>query len=98
MQTFVRVREQLVSYLVGLHVQAGDGVVSARLGQLAQSLLGRASGIEEAQARAASLLGSAVRTQANVLSYIDGFAIVALATAVMLAMTALLRPAPAAPG
>jgi DHA2 family multidrug resistance protein len=98
MQTFVRVREQTASYLVGLHVQSGTGGATARLAELTQAMLARAPGGDIAQGRAASLLGAAVRTPANVLSYIDGFAIVAAAAVVMLAMTALLRAPPAQPG
>jgi hypothetical protein len=79
-------------------VQSGTGPAATRLAELTQAMLARAPSTEAAQGRAASLLGSAVRTQANVLSYIDGFTIVTLAAVVMLAMTALLRPAPAPPG
>jgi hypothetical protein len=60
-------------------------------------MLAQAPSSDIAQGRAAALLEAAVRTQANVLSYIDGFAIVASAVVVMLVMTALLRPVPAAP-
>jgi DHA2 family multidrug resistance protein len=95
MQTFVRVREQLASNLIGLHVQTGSFEVSGRLKELAQELAARTAGSELAQERAAALLGNAVRIQANVLSFIDAFSIVALVTAVMLGLTALLRPAPA---
>ncbi len=96
MQTYVRVREQASSFLVGLHLQSGAGGPAAeRLAGLTQAMLPRAPGPDIAAGRAATLLGSAVRTQANVLSYADGFAIVALAVAVMLVMTALLRPVPA---
>jgi DHA2 family multidrug resistance protein len=98
MQTFVRVREQAASNLVGLHVQSGVGGAAARLAELTQAMLAQAPTSDIAQGRAASLLEAAVRTQANVLSYIDGFGIVALAAVVMLVMTALLRPAPAALG
>jgi MFS transporter, DHA2 family, multidrug resistance protein len=98
MQTFVRVREQTASYLIGLHLQSGTGAVTQRLSELTQAALTRLPDTALAQGQAASLVGAAVRTQANVLSYIDGFAIVALAAVVMLVLTALLRAAPAAPG
>jgi DHA2 family multidrug resistance protein len=98
MQTFVRVREQTASYLVGLHVQSGTGAATARLAALTQGMLARAPGSDIAQGRAAVLLGAAVQQQANVLSYIDGFAIVAVAAVVMLTLTALVRAAPPAPG
>ncbi len=98
MGTFVRIREQAASYLVGLHVQSGTGAAATRLAELTQAMLARAPATDVAQGRAATLLGAAVRTQANVLSYIDGFTVVALAAVLMLAMTAMLRPAPAPPG
>jgi hypothetical protein len=46
---------------------------------------------------ALSLLGQAVRNEANVLSYNHGFAIVSLVAVVMLVLTALLGPAPQSP-
>ncbi len=98
MATFVRIREQTASYLVGLHVQSGTGAATTRLAELTQGMLARAPASDVAAGRAASLLGGAVRTQANVLSYIDGFTIVAAAAVAMLVLTALLRPAPVAPG
>jgi hypothetical protein len=47
-----------------------------------------------ASARAAALLAQAVRMQANVLSYRDGFAIASLVVIAMLLLTALLRSIP----
>jgi DHA2 family multidrug resistance protein len=95
MQTFVRVREQVNSYLIGLNVQSGAGEVSFRLSELEHAVAAQTAGLDAAQARAAALLSDAVRTQANVLSYIDGFTIVAAVAAGMLVLTALLHPAPA---
>jgi MFS transporter, DHA2 family, multidrug resistance protein len=94
MQTYVRIHEQAASFLVGLHLQSGTGPAVARMNELTQAMLPRAPGPDIAAGRAAILLDDAVRTQANVLSYIDGFAIVALTVSLMLVMTALLRPAP----
>jgi DHA2 family multidrug resistance protein len=97
MQTYVRIREQAASFLVGLHLQSGSGGPAAeRLAGLTQAMLPQAPGPDIAAGRAATLLGNAVRAQANVLSFLDGFAIVVFAIVAMLAMTALLRPAPAA--
>ncbi len=98
MQTFVRVCEQTASNLLGLHLQSGAGPVTARLADLAHVMLPRAPTTDIAIGRAASLLGNTVRAQANVISYIDGFAIVAWTTVIMLAMTGLLRRAPSASG
>lgn len=97
MTTWVRVREQIASQLVGLHVMAGDPAALDRLRAYAGAVAGRSAGPAEANARAAALLGGAVRTQANVLSYIDGFAVIVVGVLGALLLVALLRPAPAHP-
>ncbi|MEJ0015149.1 MAG: MFS transporter [Acetobacteraceae bacterium] len=96
MQTYVRVREQVDSQLLGWYVQSGFADVGHRLAQYSGFVAARSDGETGAAARAASLLAQAVRTQANVLSYRDGFAIVSLVVIGMLVLTALLRrPQPA---
>ena len=97
MQTYVRVREQVESNLLGLHVMSGDADVAERLAAYTNAMRPDPIGATDASARAASLLGQAVRNQANVLSYRDGFTIVSLAVIAMLLLTALLRPAPTSP-
>jgi DHA2 family multidrug resistance protein len=94
MQTYVRVREQIDSNLLGLHVLNGATIVDQRLTAYTDKVLARSDGFSEASARSASLLAQAVRNQASVLSYCDGFTIIALAVMGMLVLTALLRPAP----
>jgi DHA2 family multidrug resistance protein len=94
MQTYVRVREQVDSNLLGLHVMSGDASVTERLAAYSNAIAARSDGIAGASARAVALLVQAVRNQANVLSYRDGFFIVSSAVIVMLLLTALLRPAP----
>jgi len=91
MQTYVRVHEQTASNLLGLHVQSGGALIGERLAAYTDAVIARSQGVAGASARAAALLGQAVRTQANVLSYRDGFAIVSLVAIAMLIMTALLR-------
>ena len=56
--------------------------------------MARSEGLAGAAARGASLLAQAVHTQANVLSYRDGFATVTLIVITMLILTALLRNPP----
>ena len=94
MQTYVRVREQVDFNLLGLHVMSGDASVTERLAAYSNAIAARSDGIAGASARAVALLVQAVRNQANVLSYRDGFFIVSSAVIVMLLLTALLRPAP----
>jgi DHA2 family multidrug resistance protein len=94
MQTYVRVREQVVSNLIGLHVQSGGLLAGQRLTGYTDAVLAKSVGQAGASARAASLLAQAIRGEANVLSYQDGFLIASLAVLAMLLMTALLRRPP----
>lgn len=73
---------------------SGDVDTADRLAAYANAIAARSDGVAGASARAASLLVQAIRNQANVLSYRDGFIVVAFAVIVMLLLTALLRPAP----
>ena len=72
-QTFLRVREQMYSNLVGLHVVVGSHTTAQRLEQYANAVSSRSNGTAEASARAAALLAHSVQNQASVLSFIDGF-------------------------
>ena len=72
-QTFVRVREQIYSNLVGLHIVTGAPPTVERLQGYANAVVSRSIGAPQAGARSAALLASAVRRQSYVLAYIDGF-------------------------
>jgi DHA2 family multidrug resistance protein len=65
-QTFTRVREQVYSNLVGLHVMAGAPDTTQRLQEYAQGVAGRSVGVPQANARAAALLAHSVQIQASV--------------------------------
>jgi MFS transporter, DHA2 family, multidrug resistance protein len=91
MQTFVRVREQVHSNLIGLHVDSLGGLTADRLAAYRSAVGAHSSDLAVATERATSLLGSAVATQAAVLSYIDGFLAAAVGAFVCLLFTALLR-------
>jgi MFS transporter, DHA2 family, multidrug resistance protein len=95
MSTFVRIQEQTASALLGLHVQVGDSIVDHRIQAYAEAVYPRSPGLSEAYSRALDLLSSAVRKQAHVLSYIDGFAVVAFATCAAFVVIALLSDPPA---
>jgi DHA2 family multidrug resistance protein len=73
MQTFVRVREQVHSNLLGLHVEAQAGSTADRLLAFGHLLGTRMSDAVESSRLAANLLENAVARQASVLAYIDGF-------------------------
>lgn len=94
MQTFVRVREQLHSNLVGLHIAEGAGDTADRLAAYAGRLGVQLSDQALATAQAAKLLAGAVTTQASVLAYADGFVASALAAFGCLLLVALMRRGP----
>lgn len=84
MQTFVRVREQVHSNLIGLHVDSSSIMTVDRLTTY-QNVLGAHSADHAMTAgRATKLLGSAVAQQAAVYSYIDGFLAAAVGSAICL--------------
>jgi MFS transporter, DHA2 family, multidrug resistance protein len=91
MQTFVRVREQVHSNLIGLHVDSLGGMTADRLAAYRNVVGAHTSDAAAAAARATSLLGAAVAKQAAVLSYIDGFLAAAVGAFVCLLFAALLR-------
>ena len=73
MQTFVRVREQVHSNLLGLHVEVQAGSTTDRLLAYGHLIGTRMSDAIESTRLAANLLANAVARQASVLAYIDGF-------------------------
>jgi DHA2 family multidrug resistance protein len=96
-QTFLRVREQMYSNLVGLHVVVGSQATEQRLQHYADAVSGRSNGAPQASARAAALLANAVQGQASVLSYIDGFMLLGFATVGALLLMIFLKDPPAQP-
>jgi DHA2 family multidrug resistance protein len=73
MTTWLRVRHQVHSNLVGLHVSAGDTEMAQTLGRLIGRFAEHGAAAESALARATGAVASIVRREANVLSIIDGF-------------------------
>jgi DHA2 family multidrug resistance protein len=97
MQTFVRVREQVHSNLIGLHVEGIAGSTTDRLMEYAGALGARTSDAGAAAARADDLLAGTVAQQAAVLSYIDGFLAAGAGAFVCLLLVAVMRRPPASP-
>jgi MFS transporter, DHA2 family, multidrug resistance protein len=97
MQTFVRVREQIHSNLVGLHVDGTAGMTIDRLVTYRDLIGARTSDLGEAGGRAAKLLATTVMQQASVLSYIDGFMAAAAGAFACLLLVALMRRPPPSP-
>ncbi len=91
MQTFVRVREQVHSNLIGLHVDSLARETADRLAAYRNAVGAHSGDAALAAERATSLLASAVAKQAAVLSYIDGFLAAAVGAYVCLVLAAMLR-------
>jgi DHA2 family multidrug resistance protein len=71
MGTWLRVREQIHSNYLGLHIQNGTFDVTRLLKQLGDYFASHGAGA--APARALGTLSARVQREANVLAYIDGF-------------------------
>jgi DHA2 family multidrug resistance protein len=91
MQTFVRVREQVHSNLIGLHVDSLAPLTADRLAAYRGAIGAHSSDLALVSSRATSLLGSAVAKQAAVLSYIDGFLAAAVGAVGCLVLAVWLR-------
>jgi DHA2 family multidrug resistance protein len=95
MQTFVRVREQIHSNLVGLHVDGTAGFTIDRLASYRGVVAAHTADVAATTAQAAKLLATTVAQQAGVLSFIDGFMAAAGGAFVCLLLVALMhRPPP----
>jgi len=92
MQRLVSVRERFHSNIIGLHIDGGHWLTSERLGMVARGLFPNSTGSEEAQARAAQLLGGQVRVQAYTLAYSDGYVVIALVAALAIILIAFMKP------
>ena len=94
-QTFVRVREQTYSNLVGLHVISGATATEGIATQLSGPFGNRQTGLGDAALQGFGLLAAQVQREAYVLAYIDAFWLIAWASlAGLLLMLLLRRPPP----
>jgi MFS transporter, DHA2 family, multidrug resistance protein len=91
MQRLVAVREQFHSNMLGLGVDAGDWLTDERLRMLTGGVSSGSSGLEEAQRRAATLLGGQVRQQAYTLAFADGFITIAWVAVGIIVLIAFMR-------
>jgi DHA2 family multidrug resistance protein len=94
--TYVRMREQVASNLLGLHVRAGDDQVVHRLRAYAAATT-KVGGPSAASDRAATLLGLVVRSAATTQSIIDAFVAIALLTVLGLLLLVARNAAPVGP-
>lgn len=94
--TFERVRGQVASNLIGLHVQIGDGSVIQRV-QAYASATSRAGDPASGFQRGASVLASVVRNMATTQAVIDSFICVGVLSLIALLVLSLQRHAPEGP-
>ena len=94
--TFARVREQIASNLMGLHVQAGDLQILHRL-QVYAAATARAGDPASGAARGASVLSSVLRSMATTQAVIDSYMVIAGLTALVLLLLVAHKPAPPGP-
>jgi DHA2 family multidrug resistance protein len=97
MQTFVRIREQVHSNLVGLHVDGSATMTVDRLNMYRGAVGAHTADLAQAAGSAAKLLASTVAQQASVLAYIDGFTAAAAGALVCLMLVAFMRRPPPSP-
>jgi DHA2 family multidrug resistance protein len=91
--TFVRIRSQIASNLVGTHVQSGSELVVQRLHAYAAAT-GQAGDPLAGPNRAADILGNVVRTAATTQGIIDAFVALSGLTAVALILLVVQKAAP----
>src|SRR5215831_15533582 len=96
-QTFVRVREQVYSNFIGLHVVAGLPATEQATAQFATPFSSRATGVGDPAMQGAGLLANLVRREAYVLAYIDAFWLIAWVSLLAILLVLLLRPPPPNP-
>ncbi|HZE70513.1 MAG TPA: MFS transporter [Pyrinomonadaceae bacterium] len=92
MQRLVSVREQFHSNMIGLHVDGGHWLTSERLAMIGHGLFPNSIGSEQAQARAALILGGQIKVQAYSLAYSDGYMAIALVAALAIILIAFMKP------
>jgi DHA2 family multidrug resistance protein len=92
MTRFIAVREQFHSNMLGLYLQRGSWLTDHRVRMLAGGVLPRSTDGQEAQQRAATILGLQVRAQAYTLATSDGFVLIVWVVIVYLLLMLLLRP------
>jgi len=92
MQRLISVREQFHSNMVGLQVDSGNWLTTERVRFLSQALFPGSAGAEDAQARAALILGGQIKLQAYTLAYGDGYMAIALVAALAIILIALMKP------
>jgi MFS transporter, DHA2 family, multidrug resistance protein len=94
LQTFVRVREQVYSNLIGLHLVAGSSNVVERTTQLSGPFSSRPTGLGDPVTQGTGVLANLVRREAYVLAYVDAFWLIAWISVLGILLVSLLRRPP----
>lgn len=94
MARFIAEQEKVHSYLIGLHVQAGDWLADHTVRGLSAGLAGRSSGSGGAAGRAVGVVAARVREQAFSLTFIDAFQLMAWVSVATLVLIATIRRFP----
>lgn len=97
MATFLTHREQLHSYLLGLHLPAGGTDVTRALHAFTAPFLGDGSSATASAARGTLGLSAMVAREANTLAYIDGFQLTFWAAVAGILLVALMGRSPQGP-
>jgi DHA2 family multidrug resistance protein len=95
MTTFLRKREQVHSFFVGLNVEKGNGTVTGLLSNYTKKFT--PFGESTAQSRGMTVLNQHIQAQANVLSFIDGFWLTFAAAIIGLIVLVFVTRAPEGP-
>ncbi|MBV9825657.1 MAG: MFS transporter [Alphaproteobacteria bacterium] len=96
-QTFVRVREQTYSNLIGLHVTSGSPTTEGIAAQLAAPFSSHASGSGDPTVQGYGVLATLVQRESYVLAYIDAFWLVAWVSLLGILLVLFLRRPPPNP-
>ena len=96
-QTFVRVREQTYSNLIGYHVSDASHATVGIATQLAAPFTARATGANMPTTQGIGVLASLVQHEAYVLAYIDAFWLIAWVSLVAVLIVLFLRRPPPNP-
>jgi DHA2 family multidrug resistance protein len=94
--TLARVREQVASNLIGLHVQAGDAQVLQRIGAYGAATTRDVDPVD-ALHRGETVLDNLVRAAATTQAVMDCFVLIAFLTAVALVLVVTRKAAPEGP-
>jgi DHA2 family multidrug resistance protein len=96
-QTFVRMREQFHSNILGQRLTADSDVASRTIASLSEAFGGRSVGQGDGTALALHIIGTWVQRESYVLAYIDAFWMIAWGLAAAIPLLLLLRLPPPNP-